>query len=429
MRALLLALLAAAAAAQESPYHPESLALLPGLGHEQRQACARALAGPFGKAAALGRRLAEIGERRKQRLEAAEAERLGAEAEVIRRRLEELHREAEQGLREAGLDDAALARLRAMPRGALREERYGHRVPLEAPGLSEPQRTLLLAVATAADAAQRALVFQRNRVPPARDGAPDPAAAELHARLGAQIYEVDRRFWTIVAYALTPPQRKAVRALLPPRYAPHADPRAAALALSGLEEGQAGRIQALFAEHESESAADAAELRRNGVRLRDPALPKEEREALHRRNAEAETRLRGLREALAGALRALLTPAQIEEWDSLPPVLTPGERGRHPASLLEGMPLAEEQRLALQAMGAELERTVGRLRAEGSREMGALAADIGPDSPQQMSMQRMQRRTQGEVVEAFEAAGRRALLEVLAPEQVAAWVVAPRLEG
>ncbi|MGQ0614079.1 MAG: hypothetical protein ACT4PV_10110 [Planctomycetaceae bacterium] len=420
---------AAAALAQEAPFLPESVALMPGLSFDQRQACTRAIAGPLGTVGNLGRRLAQIDGRLREKIETAEADTLRAEAEQIRKRIGELFQAAEQGLREAGLDDAALARLKAMPRGALREERYGHRVALEIPDLSGAQRSLLLAVVSATDAGQRALLFQRNRIQPSRDGAPVPDLAEIHARLSAQIYEIDKRFWTVVAYALTPPQRKALRTLLPPRYAHHPDPRAEALALEGLEAGQAGRIHALFTEHESETAADTAEMRRNSVRLRDPALAREERQELQRRNAEAETRIRLLREALGNALRTLLTPAQLEEWDSLPPMMSTGERGRHPSVLLEGVQLTEEQGARLRAMGVELERAVREVRAAQAKERNALAADIGPESPQQMMMEMMDRQTQGGVVELLEAAGRMALLEVLTPDQVGGWVVAPRLES
>ncbi len=430
MRTLFLLVgLAAAAAAQEAPFVPESVAMMPGLSFDQRQACSRAIAGSLGAVGNLGRRLALIDARLKEKIEPAEATKLRAEAEEIHKRIVESFRAAEQGLREAGLDDAAIARLKAMPRGALREERYGHRVTLEAPGLSDAQRNLLLAAVSATDAGQRALLFQRNRIQPARDGVPVPDLAEIHARLSSQIYEIDKRFWTVVAYALTPAQRKALRALLPPRYAYHIDPRAEALALDGLETGQAGRIHSLFTEHESETAADAAEMRRNSVRLRDPALPKEERQDLQRRNGEADTRIRLLREAMGTALRALLTPEQLEEWDSLPPMMSTGERGRHPSVLLEGVQLTELQSARLRRLGAELEKAVREVRAGKAKERNALAADIGPESPQQMMMEMMERQTQGGVVEVLEAAGRTALLEILTPDQVAGWVVAPRLES
>jgi len=52
-------------------------------------------------------------------------------------------------------------------------------------------------------------------------------------------------------------------------------------------------------------------------------------------------------------------------------------------------------------------------------------ADLGPESPQQMTMEMMQRRTRAMSLALVRATGHRAVTGVLTAEQVSNWIVAP----
>ena len=56
-------------------------------------------------------------------------------------------------------------------------------------------------------------------------------------------------------------------------------------------------------------------------------------------------------------------------------------------------------------------------------------ANLGPDSPQAMTMQMMQRNTGSANFDIVRAAGREALTEVLTVDQVSTWIIAPKLSN
>ena len=54
-----------------------------------------------------------------------------------------------------------------------------------------------------------------------------------------------------------------------------------------------------------------------------------------------------------------------------------------------------------------------------------MSGDFGPESPQATTMRMMQQNAQSEVIAAYRSAAHEAIVEVLDPEQVCGWVIAP----
>ncbi len=374
MRGLAILLLAASAAAQEIDRF--AIEIMPGLTPEQREPLYRAVGKPA---------------------------------------------EMEKAL--AALDPADAARLRAMPRGELREERYNHGVVLEVEDLTAAQRDLLERAVAATDAAMRALLVQRRRIGPALD---DEMRPRLVGSLDRQRYETEQRFWNVVYFVLTPAQTRWARERLSPRYRPVREPEQQLYVLSGITPSQATRVRAIFAEFESEKAADDAATLAVRARLQDKTLAPAERQSLQREAAEAGARLARLAEGLRGSIYAILTPEQVAEFESGPLVLGMGQRGQPASRLLGAVPLSPEQAARLAELQKEFEREQAAIQKGMSGEYNAMMKEaFGPESPQQMTMETMRREVYGRVLGRMRAYGGRFVAEVLEPDQVARWIVDP----
>jgi hypothetical protein len=395
VRLLVVLLLAAAAHTQE--FARESIAMMPGLAPEQREALHRL----HGRLGALEKRMKEAPK---------EAEKLRAEAEGA------------WGI--AGLDEAQRRRLVAMPRGPLREERYNHGVLLEAPALSEGQRALLLRIVAAADAAQATAVAQREHLLKGLDDT--VMKARIQATCDQQQREVERRFWRVAYYVLGPEQMRAVRELFSPRYRNYPELLQQLQTLPELSPSQSVRLRSLFAELESENAADQAEVRRIAVLLRDPQLPQDERAALHQANGAAYQRMEVRNTAHLEAVRGTLTAAQLGALHARPPVLNLGEILQSPLDLVRELRLSPEQAARVQQLEQEIKKARGALGA-AEREMGTMMSEIGPESPQMMAVESARQGARGQLAEDFRAAGQTLFAGILTPEQACAWIVAPGL--
>jgi len=323
----------------------------------------------------------------------------------------------------SGLDSASASRLRAMPRGELREERYNHSVLLEIGDLSAAQRDLLERAIAATDAAMRALLVQRRRIAPALD---DEMRPRLVGSLDRQRYETEQRFWNIVYFVLTPAQTRWARERLSPRYRPVREPEQQLYVLAGITPSQATRVRAVFAEFESEKAADEAATLAIRARMQDRTLTPPERQALQREAGEAGARLARLTEGLRGSIYGILTPEQLAEFESGPLVLGMGQRGQPASRLLGSLPLSPEQAARRAELQKEFEREQAAIQKGMSGEYNAMMKEaFGPESPQQMTMETMRREVYGRVLGRMRALGGRFVVEVLEPEQVARWIVDP----
>jgi len=381
-----LLLLAAAAFAQD--FARESIEMMPGLTQDQRAKLYR-----------LYGRQEQIEKRLKAKPPKEEADKLLAEKSG--------------GLGGTGLDAAQIRRLVSMPRGPLRQERYAHMVVLEvAPNLDR--------FVAATDAAQSVVAAQHERL---MKGLEDKTMrARVESTCDEQQRQIERRFWHVVWHLMTPEQMRAARELFPPRYQQYPDLPQQLQTLPGLTASQSVRIKSLFAETESENAADQAEVRRIAVELRAPGLKQEDRNALNRANGEAYGRMGARNNALTESIRGVLTKEQVDALHARPPYLGPGELQQPPWGLFGDMRLSPEQTEKLK----RIDRESGKERA-GIKppDMGMMMAEIGAESPQMMAVEAARQEVRGQIFDLFRETGRAVFTEVLTPTQVCDWIVAP----
>jgi hypothetical protein len=317
-----------------------------------------------------------------------------------------------------------------MPRGVLREQRYNHGVLLEVEGLTTGQRALLESLVTAADAAQGAITAQKQHLVRGLEEADKTLRRHLTSTCDQQCREIERRFWRAAYYALTPAQMREARGLFSPRYSYVPDQRRQLYLLPGLAPSQAGRIRALFAELDSEIAADNAARNQIRAQLRDRALPREQRAELQRRGAEAGRRAGEIQRRTQAAIRELLTPEQQDAYRALPPRLNVGDRTRAPWEIADAMRLRPEQAARVRTLQTEVKRARRETQKAHKEDMADLReAGLGPESPQMMMMEMARQDVQGRVTEERRRVGHLLLVEVLDPRQVAAWIVAPTVKS
>jgi hypothetical protein len=380
-----LLLLASLVAAQD--FARESIEMMPGITQEQKAALYQ-----------LHARQEQIGKRLKENPPKEEAEKLLAEKAG--------------GPGGSGLDAAQWRRLVSMPRGQLREERYAHSVALEVfPALGR--------VAAVADAAQAVVVTQRERLLKGLDD--KIMRARIEATCGEQQRAIEQRFWRVAWHLMTPEQMRAARELFSPRYQQYPDLPQQLQTLPGLTPSQSQRIRSLFAETESENAADAAEVRRIAAALREPELKPDARNELHRANGAAYGRMGKRNHALMEALRATLTGEQRDALHARPPYLNPGELLQPPWTLVGDLRLSPEQQARLKAIEQESNKGRGEIKMP---DMGTMMQEIGAESPQMMAVEVARQGVRGQHFDHFREVGRAVFGEILTPVQVCDWVVA-----
>ncbi|MHC4549358.1 MAG: hypothetical protein ACYTEZ_11340 [Planctomycetota bacterium] len=378
MRLLCLSLLTAAAAA--APLTPEKLQLIPGLYPKERRELARKL----------------------QPL-------MGREEGVT------------EALRLAGVDENVAQRLQELYPGPLLVERYAHGLVLEAPYLTERQRALFEHLHPSVLAAQWALWGQRRRLETDEGLKQDEVLRRrLAGDFDRQIREMEKRYWRIVGYALTVAQRAALHELMPQPYRRPPNVQGHVFMLPGLTPSQASRIRALITEYESETAADTAELQRLRA---DRELAAAERQ---RRSEAATDRVAEVLRGIVERSREIITPAQMEHLDALPPLLSPGERRQNPGDFLQRMGLMPEQQQRLQALVAGVQKKVQAAHERARGKLAGMEGELGAEAPQAMTMQMMRQDVDTTRILALEEAARTAVLEILDPKQILGWIITPR---
>ena len=429
MRWLTLCLLTSAAWAQGVPFDRSAIAMLPGIENPVRQKLNQIHGATMKEVGRTQKRLGQIDAQLKKKPDQARTRALRAEQAQLGKRVPQLYRRLEQRTLEAGLSEEQVATLKRMPRGALREERYNHGVLLDVRGLTGEQRALLENVVTSADAAQSAITAQKQHLVRGLDKSDKTLHRHLTSTCDQQCREIERRFWRVAYYALTPDQMRAARGLVSPRYANVPEYRRQFYLLPGVAPTQANRIRALFAELDSEAAADNAAMRRIRTQLRDKKLAKEQRAELYRRNAEAGRRAGLIARQTRAAVWEILTPAQQDAFRALPPRLNIGDRTRAPWEVARAMRLRPGQLARVRALqnGANRERKATR-KAKKADVADLEKAGLGPESPQMMMMEMARQDTQGRLTEQRRRVGHLLFLKVLDPEQVAAWIVAPTMK-
>ncbi len=327
-------------------------------------------------------------------------------------------------LRGAGIAGDLVTRLDAITSGACLNERYAHALVRTIPTLTDKQRRLFAQLVPATDGAQQALLAQRTRLEHLPSSEGEALRKRLRAQFDLQHVRIEKRFWRVALYALTKEQRAWMR---PRQLQPYSFPLDAlnhVYQLPGLTPSQAARVQALVTEYESESAADAAENARLQTELTraDPT----KRERLQKAAQAVTDRLAYRLKDVIERSVAIYTGAQIKEIDAIPPMTSAADRHRHPGDLLHGLTLTPDQTKRAHALGRRIQRAHQKAGRElNTRRRKLAAAEMGSDAPQALTMQMMQHNATAERVAAMEQAGRKLVLEVLTPSQVATWVVSP----
>ena len=393
---------------------------------ETKQKLYRAFYGTRGQINKINQRLRQIAGALKKKPGGNALQKLRAERTRLQKRIPALYAGMFKRFSEAGLDDADIKRLRRMPRGVLRDERYNHRLVLEAPDLTDAQRKLLSQCTASIDAAQRALHVQHKYIQGVTKELEPTLRRQLSGSFNTQRQQMERRFWKIAYYTLTPAQMTAIRKNFSARYGYIPQVEQQMYLLPDMSSSQATRIRALFREHESETAADIAEQRRVGKSLRDRSIDKAARGALQIQAKECGERLYQLRRGFRKALKATISKEQLAALHSRAPMLNVGDLYQGLRKPITEMAPSAAQNRRIATLRKELQQEQRKVRQKLGREMGDMrGADIGPESPQQMTMQMMQRRTQTKSLTLVRATGHKVVLDVLTADQVSNWIVAP----
>ncbi|MEE8105727.1 MAG: hypothetical protein V3T86_09360 [Planctomycetota bacterium] len=420
--------LAATAAAQQAPFDHSTVGMLSAKRYEQpkRQEFHRAIGGPLGQAARLQKQIGRW-EGPLRKAKGKKAQQLRKQIQVARNKRTQIFKNAEEALIAAGLAADDLARLKRMPRGDLREERWAHRLVLEASNLSQRQREILIAVVASTDAVQRVLLSQERGTRSVLRDADVTLRKQIQGNLNRGRNEVENRFWRVVYYTLTPDQMREVREHFSTRYAYYNNVQGHIYQLPGLTASQGARVRALFTEQQAESTADRAARERIRRQMKDKSLDKKTRQELQKEQQACQGRLYKINAALIDRLKNTLTEEQLAALRARPARLGPQDLNRHPQDMIKDMNLRPGQRTGLEALGRELQKRSRAIRTEMNKKVQAMGADYGPESPQAMTMQMMRNNAQGEVIEEQRELAHRAVMEILDTTQITEWVATPKI--
>jgi hypothetical protein len=345
-------------------------------------------------------------------------------------RLRERFRPLLDGLREAirplGVDEDVLSVLDGAPTGARREERQAVRVVLRVPDLSARARALHAALGPAVEGALLALEASRRRVAAlaVREGWPAEVRTRSEALLEEQVARTMKRYWRVVDATLDDEQRVALRRRLPTRVAVRGEPIGHLFLLPDLEPAQGARLKALLHRLEQEAAPDQAAIARVDRALGTGDLTGARRRELGREKAEAEARQAELLLGVVAEGREILTARQWRAWLAVPPLLTAAERAGDLKEVLAEVELTPAQAAAVAELGRRFGPAQGRLSQRlAAIEMERASRAMGEESPERTALEVRAYQAYAEGLEAARAAARILFGEVMATEQVIAWVV------
>jgi len=430
---LILCLVGVAAAQQDKPipvrFDNGSIDMMPGLTGTQRYQLKRFLSGV---AAKVRGQYAEIGKLNAQ-IKKTRDKNKRTELVAKRKKLETLvattRKQGRAAFEKIGLEPEQLDRLNRIPRGVLRAERYNHSVMLEAPRLTPKQERIVRAAIASADGAQRMLVRQQAGVDQVMVDQDPKARQRLKASLGNQIRAIEKRFWQAMYFTLAPDQMRATRELRSPRYRNPSDNRNQLYLLPGLTPSQATRVNSLLTEMNSEVVADNAAIAALNRRMRAKDTPAPDRKQMQKQLSACYKRRGAIYSEGYKLIRELMNDEQYADWESIPPFINAGERGRGPVRTFVGMALRPDQNAAIQKFGAEVRKQAQAARKkmrEDSKELRE--SGIGPDSPQMMMMTTMNRGLQGDSARLVRGLGLRLCEEVYDASQISDWIASPTLK-
>ncbi len=328
-------------------------------------------------------------------------------------------------------DDAISARLLAhmakAPRGPQRIARYAMGLALYVEGMPSAPRKLLENLLPRVEGALLALHAQKGRLRLATKQA-GLTGAKQEAVLGTldqRIRQIERRWWRLVDYTVPVAQRAALHRVLPRAYQKRESILQHVYGLPGLKPSQGVRVRAMLEEVQAQASPDNAAVKRLTRTASDPKASGEARAAAGRGIAAAQGRLIDLQRWAVDESRRILTKPQWEALEAIPPRVSFQDRQATSVQLLAGTALDARQKGRLAALRRELATYRSEYQARRIKT-AAKGAGMSPDSPQMAGMQMEMANIQAEGNVAQRRFNGRVLLELMTPEQVIAWVVAPR---
>ena len=373
----------------------EDWPLLP-INDVERQELARDHPDLVREATSLGARIRKLVGMRAARKDPDDpaARALAEQEHELRARLAPLLARAVEALDDEAVDARLLARIRAVPPGPLRATRHAMGLVTFVEDVPEEPRALLAYVLPRVEGALLALEDEAVR------------------------RELERRYWRLVDYVLPEAPRAALHRRLPTSHQKSETALQHLFLLPGLSASQAVRLRGVLEEVQAQASPDQALVKRLQGEQGDGA-------GARRREIQAAThRLLALQRWAGTQAREILTPAQWQAFEAIPPRVRVEDRKATSVDLLKGLTLTDAQRARLATMRdglREVRETYRRRRAEAAGGMQAM----DPDDPAMAAAQMEMAGAEADANVEQRRFNGRVLLELLRPDQVVAWVLAP----
>jgi len=353
------------------------------------------------------------------------ARKLSTQIEQLETELAPLMAEVVRATRDLGVDDVLLAHIAKAPRGARRTARYAAGLVLHVDGIPPGTRAIFERLLPRYEGALIALDAQRERLRAYVEGTKDeqgkerPEARAALLAVDRQLKGVENRYWRLVDYVVPEAARAAVHRRLPTAYQRRENVLQYIYAAPQLKPAQGVRLRGLIQEIEAGSAPDNAAVKRLTAALRGGAAAAQKAELV-----AAQHRLIELQRFAVTQAKQIYTAAQWVWLEAIPPRVPIGDRRQTSPQVLAGVALSAAQRERLSTMRKSLSG-VREAFLTKRRTARAKAAQYGPDSPQMAGMQMEMAAIQADGNALQREFNGRLFLELLTPEQIDAWVLAP----
>lgn len=353
-------------------------------------------------------------------------QRIGEQIVAIETQLAPLVAEAVKSLGLKEIDERLLAHLARAPQGPYRTARYALGLVHFVEGIPAKPRALLEGLLPRVEGALVALDGQRKRLVFAakQTGLEAEQQKALLATFDQQVERIEKRWWRLVDYVVPEAQRAALSRVLPRTYQKRESVIQHVYGLPSLSASQGVRVRAMLEEVQAEASPDSSAVKRLQGEARNPQTDGGRKPAIQGEIEAAQYRLLALQRWAVDESKRILTEAQWEALEAIPPRVSYQDRQATSVDLLKGVTLSAEQRDRL----ASMRKTLAPHRREyQERRLKAAArgAMLGPDSPKMPGMQMEMANIQADGNALQRAFNGRVLLELLSPEQVATWVLAP----
>lgn len=353
--------------------------------------------------------------------------RIAAQVRGVEKELEPLLAQVLAATKDDAINARLLRHMASAPRGPQRVARYAMGLALYVEDMPAATRKLLSTVLPRVEGALLALQAQKRglRLATKQAGLEGAKQQAVLASFDQRVRVIERRWWRLVDYTVPVAQRAALHRVLPRAYQKRESILQHVYGLPGLKPSQGVRVRAMLEEVQAQASPDSAAVQRHTRTARDPQASGEARAAAGRGIAAAQGRLIELQRWAVEESKRILSKPQWEALEAIPPRVSFQDRKATSVQVLAGTALEAKQKVQLTAMRRELAAYRSDYQARRIKT-AARGAGMSPDSPQMAGMQMKMANIQAEGNAVQRRFNGRVLLELMTPEQVIAWVVAPR---